>query len=158
VRFDGAQLSVEVLGPRLRVIRMAGVLDPVTVTRLAAVTESQMARCTGHIVIDLDNVRYFGTDDLGVLVMVRDAASAAGIRVHLAGLAAREAMLPAGIIGALAQFSRFPTVEQAERELVGRRTTVVTGGAPRGRYARSGPPRTTDRSRGARPGGPLRSA
>jgi anti-anti-sigma regulatory factor len=158
VRFDGAQLSLEVLGPRLRVIRMAGVLDRVTVTRLAALTEAQIARCAGHIVIDLDNVRYFGTDDLDVLITVRDAASAAGVRVHLAGLAAREAMLPAGIIGALAQFSRFPTVEQAERELVGRLTTVVTGGAPRGRHARSGPPRTTDKVRGTRPGGPLRSA
>jgi anti-anti-sigma regulatory factor len=153
VRFDGAQVSVEVRGSRLSVVRMAGVLDPVTVARLATVAAAQMARCTGHIVVDLGEVRFFGTDDLEALVTVDQAASAAGLRLHLAGIAGREGMLPAGIAAALARFSMFPTVEHAERELIGRVPAVATTSSPRSSSVwPCSPLVVTDGVRGARTG------
>jgi anti-anti-sigma regulatory factor len=153
VRFDGAQVSVEVRGSRLSVVRMAGVFDQVTVARLAAVAAAQMVRCTGHIVVDLGEVRFFGTDDLEALAAVDEAASAAGLRLHLAGIAGREAMLPAGIAAALARFSMFPTVEHAERELVGRVPAMAITSSPRSRSVWSCSPLiTADGGRGALPG------
>jgi anti-anti-sigma regulatory factor len=130
VRVDRAQLSVEVVSARLRVIRMAGVLDEVTVARLAGLVETQLGRgWARHLVIDLGEVGFFGTDDLRPLLRVRDLAEAAGVRVHLAGVSAREALLPVAITNALAQFSTFPTVERAEHELMGR--SAVAAGRPR---------------------------
>lgn len=158
MRFDGAQVSVEVLGPWLRVVRMSGVLDDVTAARLAAVAEAQLARCSGHLVIDLGEVRFFGTEDLDALVAVRDAASAADVRLHLAGIAAREEMLPAGITRALAQFSRIPTLEQAERELGGRLAVVADIAGQRGQHSRPRPPAGVDEESRAVHRGPLRSA
>jgi anti-anti-sigma regulatory factor len=142
VRFDGAQLSVEVLGPRLRVVRMAGVLDRVTVARLAGLVATQVARpgCEGHVVVDLGEVSFFATDDLSALRQARDGASAAGVRLHLAGVSSREALLPVGITTALAEFSTFPTVERAEQELVGRPVVVAGGGRPRSSYGWPCPP------------------
>jgi anti-anti-sigma regulatory factor len=122
VRSYGAQLSVEVLSPRLRVVGAAGVLDRGTVARLAALIEAQLARpgCTGDLVVDLGEVSFFATDDFEALLRARDIGQESGVRVHLAGLTAREALLPIAITSGLAEFSMFPTVEHAERELVGR--------------------------------------
>jgi anti-anti-sigma regulatory factor len=126
VRFEDAQLSVEIVSSRFRVIRIAGVLDKVAVVRLAALVESQLRRgCTGHLVIDLGGVAHFRTDNLRPLLLVRDLAKGAGVRVHLAGMSAREGLLPVRITNALAEFSMFPTVEQAVGELVGRRAVVA---------------------------------
>jgi anti-anti-sigma regulatory factor len=136
VRFDGAQLSVEVVGPGLRVVRMAGVLDRRTVARLARVVAAQLERphCAGHIVVDLGEVRYFEVNDLDGLLPAQDAGRRAGVRVHLAGLAAREALLPKWVIAALAQFSVFATVEQAQRDLVARAPLRGSLAGPRSRY------------------------
>jgi hypothetical protein len=130
--FDGAQLCVEVCSPCLRIVRMAGVLDPRTVSRLAGLIGTQVARpaCTGHIVVELGEVGVFATDDLGPLKGARDAARACGIRLHLAGVSARESLLPIGVRTALAEFSMFPTAEHAERDLLGR-PIVVPLGRPR---------------------------
>jgi ABC-type transporter Mla MlaB component len=130
VRGDGAQLAVEVFSPRLRAVRMAGVLDRVTVARLAAVVKAQLGRpgCTGHIVVDLGEVGFFGTDDVSELLAVRDAAQARGVHVHVAGITARESLLPLAISAAFAQFSSFPTLEQAEVALVGRPVTAAVPG------------------------------
>jgi anti-anti-sigma regulatory factor len=155
VRFDGAQLSVEVLSPRLRVVRMAGVLDKVTVARLAGLVATQVARpgAAGHVVVDLGEVSFFATDDLAALRQARDGARAAGVRLHLAGVSARESLLPIGVTSALAEFSMFATVEQAERELVGGPVTVVAAGRPRSSYGWPCPPGPVlDGERGARPG------
>ncbi|WP_219416993.1 STAS domain-containing protein [Pseudonocardia nigra] len=151
MRFDQAQLSVEIFGPRFRVVRMAGVLDGVTVARLACVVEAQLARpgCAGHIVIDLGDVRFFATDDFDALVRARDTAQEVGVRVHLAGLSAREALLPIRITGALAQFSTFATVEQAQAELVGRPTVPAIAGGPRSRFGLPCPPSPESSSLGA---------
>jgi anti-anti-sigma regulatory factor len=158
VPFDGAQVSVEVRGSRLRVIRMAGVFDPTTATRVASVAGAQLAHCSGHIVLDLGEVRFFGTDDVAALVALEDAAAAVGLRLHITGLAGRESLLPSGVSLALARFSMFPTVEHAERELVGRVPLAAPGSAPRSRYVWSCPPLTTESGRAASRPGPLRSA
>lgn len=120
VRFDGAQLSVEVYSPVFRVVRMAGVLDAVTVCRLAALVEAQVerARCGGDLVVDLGEISFFGTGDLDALLRAKDTGLELGVRVYVAGLSAREPLLPVRITGALARFPMFPTVEQAERELL----------------------------------------
>jgi anti-anti-sigma regulatory factor len=143
VRFDGAQLSVEVCSPRFRIVRVAGVLDRTTVGRLAALVATQLTRpgCAGHIVVDLGEVSFFGTDDLGPLRQARDGARASGVRLHLAGVSARESLLPVAITSALAEFSMFATVERAERELVGPATAVAVGG-PRSSYGWPCPPAT----------------
>jgi anti-anti-sigma regulatory factor len=140
VRFDGAQLSVEVRSQHLRIVRMAGVLDRVTVSRLAGVVATQLARpgCEGHIVVDLGEVSFFGTDDLGPLQRACGAARASGVRLHVAGVSARESLLPAGVATALSQFSMFPTVERAERELIGR--PVAAAGRPRSSHGWPCPP------------------
>jgi anti-anti-sigma regulatory factor len=141
VRFDGAQLSVEVCSPRLRIVRVAGVLDRTTVGRLAGLVATQLTRpgCAGHIVVDLGEVSFFGTDDLGALRQARDGARASGVRLHLAGVSARESLLPVAITSALAEFSMFATVERAEHELVGQRAAVVAAG-PRSIYGWPCPP------------------
>ena len=130
VRFDGAQLSVEVFSPTMLAVRMAGILDGVTLARLAALVQTQLDRpgCCGHIVVDLGEVGFFGTDDLAPLLAVRDAARAKGVRVHVAGISAREGLLPASITAAFAQFPSFPTLEKAEQALAGRPTPVGVGG------------------------------
>ena len=139
MRFEDAQLSVEVVSSRFRVIRMAGVLDEGAVDRLAALVETQLGRgCTGHLVIDLGEVAFFGTDDLCPLLRVRDLAKNAGVRVHLAGVSAREGLLPVRITNALAEFSMFPSLEQAVCELVGRR--AVAAGRTLGSPGWSSPP------------------
>jgi len=144
VRFDGAQLSVEVCSPRMRIVRVAGVLDRTTVVRLAGLVATQLTRpgCAGHIVVDLGEVSFFGTDDLGPLRQARDGARASGIRLHLAGVSARESLLPVAITSALAEFSMFATVERAEHELVGQRAAVAVGG-PRSSYGWPCPPAST---------------
>jgi anti-anti-sigma regulatory factor len=115
LRFDGAQMAVEVFSPRMLAVRMAGVLDGVTVARLAALVRTQLDRpgCSGHIVIDLGDVGFFGTDDLSGLPAVPDPAQARGVHLHLAGITAREALLPSAITAAFARFSSFPTLEAA---------------------------------------------
>lgn len=142
VRFDGAQLSVEVCSPRLRVVRTAGVLDRATVARLAGLVATQLTRTgpAGHIVVDLGEVSSFATHDFGPLRQARDAARADGIRLHLTGVSARESLLPPAITAGLAEFSTFPTVERAEHELVGRPALVPSAGRPRSSYGWPCPP------------------
>ncbi len=121
MRFDGAQLSVEVFSARLLVVRMAGVLDGVTLVRLAALVRAQLERpgCCGHVVVDLGEVGFFGTNDVTALLAVRDEAGDRDVQVHVAGITAREALLPVAITAAFAQFSSFPTLEKAELALSG---------------------------------------
>jgi anti-anti-sigma regulatory factor len=150
VRFDGAQLSVEVCSPRLRVVRVAGVLDRATVGRLAGLVATQVARpgSAGHVVVDLGEVSFFATDDYAALRRARDGARAAGVQLHLAGVSAREPLLPIGVTAALAEFSTFPTVECAERELAGCAerelagppAAVVAAGRPRSSHGWPCPP------------------
>lgn len=156
--FDGAQVSVEVRGSRLRVVRLAGVLDAATVTRVANVAGAQLGLCTGHLVIDLGDVRFFGTDDFTALVAVEDAAAAVGLRLHLSGLAGREGLLPSGISAALARFSMFATVEHADRDLADRVPVVGTAGRSHGRFVLPCPPLTTEVVRVARPERPVATA
>jgi anti-anti-sigma regulatory factor len=153
--FDGAQLSVDVCAPRLRVVRVAGVLDVMTVGRLSGLVATQVARpgSTGHLVVDLGEVSFFATDDFSALRRARDGARAAGVRLHLTGLGAREPLLPRGVIAALAEFSTFPTVECAERELLGRPPAGVAAGRPRSSHGWPCPPvPAVDDGREARPG------
>ena len=142
VRFDGAQLSVEVCSPGLRLVRVAGVLDRMTVGRLAGLVATQVARTgsSGHLVVDLGEVSFFATDELGALRRARDGALAAGVRLHLAGVSAREPLLPVAITAALAEFSTFATVECAERELMGQRSAVTGIGRPRSSHGWPCPP------------------
>jgi anti-anti-sigma regulatory factor len=130
VRFDGAQLSVEVFSPQLLVVRMAGVLDEVTLARLAALVRAQMERpgCCGHVVVDLGEVGFFGTNDVTALLAVRDDARDRDVQVHVAGITAREDLLPVAITAAFAQFSSFPTLEKAEPALAGPPARVGAGG------------------------------
>jgi anti-anti-sigma regulatory factor len=154
VRFDGAQLSVEVRSPRLRVVRMAGVLDRVTVARLAGLVATQVARpaSAGHVVVDLGEVSFFATDDLEPLRQARDGARAAGIQMHLAGISPRESLLPLAVIAALAEFSTFSSVERAERELMGTPAAVVAAGRPRSSHGWPCPPGSAvEDGLGARP-------
>jgi hypothetical protein len=155
VRFDGAQLSVEVRSPRLRVVRMAGVFNRMTVARLARLVATQVARpgSAGHIVVDLGEVSFFATDDLEPLRQARDGACAAGVHLHLAGVSARESLLPRAVIAALAEFSTFSTVERAERELLGTPAAVVAAGRPRSSHGWPCPPGVeVEDGRGARAG------
>lgn len=133
VLFNGAQVSVEVWSPTLRVVRVAGVLDRATIGRLAGLVATQVARPggSGDLVVDLGEVGFFGTDDFAALRQARDGARAAGIRLHISGVSAREPLLPEGITAALAEFSTFPTAEVAERELTRRQPSVSGAGGPR---------------------------
>jgi anti-anti-sigma factor len=159
MRFDAAQLSVEVCSPRMRVVGVAGVLDRTTVARLGSLVVTQLAHpgCAGHIVVDLGEVSFFATHDLGALHQARDAARAAGIHLHLAGVSAREPLLPVSVTSALGEFSAFPTVEHAERELTGQPTVVATAGRPRSSYGWPCPPGpSVEEDRNARSGPSMR--
>lgn len=121
---DVLQLAIETPACGLRVILVAGELDRASSCRLARLVDVQTcaladgAGGTGHIIIDLGNVRFFGVGGLEVLLTARDASCRAGVTVHLAGLGARELLLPQRVIGLLAAFSTFDTLERALRQLL----------------------------------------
>jgi anti-anti-sigma regulatory factor len=123
-------MAVEVFSPKMLAVRMAGVLDQVTAARLAALVGTQLERpgCSGHIVIDLGEVGFFGTDDLSDLHAVRDVARDRGVHLHIAGVSAREGLLPSAITAAFGRFSSFPTLEDAELALARREAPVPVGG------------------------------
>jgi anti-anti-sigma factor len=125
VQPNSLQLAVEAARCGIRVILVAGELDRASSARLAELIDRQArhlaaelgGRCVGHIVIDLGNVRFFGVGGLEVLMSARDAGRGTGVALHLAGLGAREVLLPRRVIGLLSGFSTFATLEQALREL-----------------------------------------
>jgi hypothetical protein len=122
-------MAVEVFSPQMLAVRMAGVLDRVTMARLATLVRTQLdPGCSGHIVIDLGDVGFFGTDDLSDLLAVRDAARARDVRLHVTGISAREGLLPSPITTAFARFSSFATLEKAALALAEREAPVPVGG------------------------------
>lgn len=120
---DTLQLAVESPAGDLRVILVAGELDRTTSERLARLIDQQTHAVStdgsrrGNVVIDLGNVRYFGVGGLEVLLSARDSSCDVGVGVHLAGLGARELLLPRQVIDQLGGFSTFDTLEQALRRL-----------------------------------------
>lgn len=115
------QLTVEAPACGIRVIRVAGELHRASSARLGKLIDAQVralvgtlaAHVAGHVVIDLGNVRFFGIGGLEVLLTARDVAHRTGMGIHLAGLGARELLLPLRVIDMLVGFSMFATVEQA---------------------------------------------
>lgn len=119
------QLTVEVAGCGIIVVRVVGELDQTTAPRLARLLDHQLTSlaaaappppATGgatHLVVDLAGIRSFGTGGLDILCHTRQVGQQAGVRLHLTGLAAHEAMLPLRIAALLPQFSTFATLEQA---------------------------------------------
>jgi len=121
VQRDTLQLAVDAPTSGLRVVLAAGELDRTTSFRLARLIEQQAGALDegGHIVIDLANVRFFGGGGLEVLGATRDMCRRIGVAVHLAGLGARQVLLPQRVIGLLGGFSTYDTLEEAMWALSG---------------------------------------
>lgn len=116
------QLAVEVPGRGLRLVRVAGELDRTSAPRLVSLIDKQFIALRaelgaepGHVIIDLDGVRFFGVGGLEALIRVRDAGRRLAINLHLTGLSAREVLLPLRVTGLLGRFSTFATIEDALR-------------------------------------------
>ncbi len=112
-----AQLAVDVMSPRVRVIRVAGRLDRVSAARVVGLVAAQCslaATCTlSDVVLDLSGVTEFRTDAVEVLRSADAGCERAGVVLHLAGCTDRLFLLPLALRGLLAQFRAFPTVEVA---------------------------------------------
>lgn len=118
------QMAVESVDVRVRLIRVAGNLDRSTAASLLRMVDAQLQlRATGHcrftdLLVDLENVRSFERGGLEAVRHARYSTGTRGVRIHLAGCAARFHLLPLRARQILGEFSTFPTVEIALLELV----------------------------------------
>lgn len=107
--------TVETLGPRARLIRLAATLDPAGAGEVARLLDGQLdlartGRCPlQHLVIDVAAVDRFAPGGLTALLPVRDRARAQDVAVHVSGCAERAHLLPAHVRDALTEFDPFLT-------------------------------------------------
>lgn len=110
---DRLVLAVERPVPGVVVLRVAGMLGAGSrLPRLLETLTSGPSR-PRHIVVDLGDVCGYGAGGLDVLVHAEPVFRRLGIGVHVCGVAARAELLPLAVVGQLAAFSGFPTVERA---------------------------------------------
>ena len=80
------RLEVETPMPWVRVLRTTGALDSATAARLIACVRTQLDRGVEHVVLDVGEIGLLTPAGLTALVTARQATSAAGAALHLAGV------------------------------------------------------------------------
>ncbi|WP_300014295.1 STAS domain-containing protein [Pseudonocardia sp.] len=115
---DDMQLAVEHTRRGIAVVWVAGDLNRITARRLARLLDTctslraDAARCT-HVVVDLHDVRTFGTGGLEVLGEAEQACRRAGASLYVTGVADRRTALPQHVDSLLAALPGFRTPEIA---------------------------------------------
>lgn len=118
-RTSTVQLVVEAPQPGLRLLGMAGRLDPAAAARLLRLLDAQLDLVaagyadTTHLVIDLAGVTGFEPGGLEALRHAPYTAARRGITVALCGCGGRTHLLPLRTRALLAEFRTFPTAEAA---------------------------------------------
>jgi anti-anti-sigma regulatory factor len=146
---DRTLLAVEAPACGLRVVLVAGDLDDGGAERLGRLLDLQVRAVlavrgmpgSGHVVVDLANVRSFGEEGLEILAVTRDAAGRAGVGVHLSGLGSRELLLPQRVRRSLAEFSAFDTLDRALGRLTANPPALTA--APAHQVGRASPTRSS---------------
>lgn len=107
------ELGVKVEEPAsgVRVVRVDGELDMLTAPVLRTALLEQLAAAPGHLVLDLSDVRFLGSNGLAVLVETRSAAGEAHIALHLTGTDHPWVARPLEVSGLLGLFDRHPSPE-----------------------------------------------
>lgn len=80
------RLEVETPMPWVRVLRTTGALDSAAAARLIACVRTQLDRGVEHVVLDVGEIELLTPVGLTALVTARQATSAAGAALHLAGV------------------------------------------------------------------------
>lgn len=111
-------LAVEYARHEIVVMRVAGDLNSGRVDRLARLLATCVSPVPGgvhrsHLVVDLGDVRSFGVVGLEVLRQTELACTRSSMSLHVTGVAARIEALPPDVGAMLADFSCFPTLEDA---------------------------------------------
>lgn len=87
-------LEVETPMPWVRVLRVIGELDEAAADRVITCVHRQFDGGAEHVVLDLSGTDLLTPAGLSALVMAREAASAAGSELHLAGVLHPEMIEP----------------------------------------------------------------
>jgi anti-anti-sigma factor len=125
---EAIALAVEAPAVGIVVVRVAGTLDRLTAPRLLRLLDNQLHHGAGrraHLVVDLAEVRHFGSGGLEALRHARYAAEQTGVALHLTGLTARAGLLPGWATELIPEFDTFPVLEQALAALDGSENPAV---------------------------------
>jgi anti-sigma B factor antagonist len=149
-------LTIERLGPGICVVVVAGELDMHTVPLLERCLRTQLAVGLDHLVVDLQPVRFLGSNGLTCLLRARQLAQQAPeTQLHLSGLINRVVRRALDITGVCALFNSYLTLADA-RAVVGGTGSLTVDPPPAPAPRVIGDP--TDRSPGSVPSnvtGPL---
>jgi anti-sigma B factor antagonist len=109
-------LSLTVANPAVGVCVVAvdGELDALTTPLLEACLRDQLAAAPTHLLLDLEPVRFLGSNGLTCLLAARELAQqTTGVQLHLAGLVTRAVARPLQVTALLELFDIYPTLTDA---------------------------------------------
>lgn len=96
------------------VVAMDGELDMLTAPLLDACLRQQFAAAPAHLILDLEALRFLGSNGLTCLLQARELADqTTGTQLHLAGLATRVVARALQITRLQDRFDTYPTLTHA---------------------------------------------
>lgn len=96
------------------VVAVDGELDMLTAPLLDTCIRDQLAAVPTHLILDLQSVRFLGSNGLTCLLQARELTQrTTGTRLHLAGLANRLVARPLEVTNLLDLFETYPTLADA---------------------------------------------
>jgi len=122
-------LTVQHPAVGVRVVAVAGELDMLTAPLLDACVREQLAAVPTDLILDLEAVRFLGSDGLSCLLGARALAQqTTGVRLHLAGLVTRAVARLLEVTGLLEQFDTYSCLTDALAALTDApEVTISTG-------------------------------
>lgn len=95
------------------VVAVVGELDMATAPLLEACLRKQLATGPTHLILDLQSVRFMGSNGLNCLLQAHELAQTTGTQLHLAGLVTRAVARPLEVTQLLDSFNTYPTLTHA---------------------------------------------
>lgn len=95
------------------VVTVAGELDMATAPLLEAFLREQFATSPTHLILDLQPVRFMGSNGLSCILQANELARTTGAQLHLAGLITRAVARPLKVTQLLELFNTYPTLTHA---------------------------------------------
>lgn len=95
------------------VVAVAGELDMATAPLLEACLREQLETGPTHLILDLQSVRFMGSNGLNCLLQTHELAQTTGAQLHLAGLVTRAVARPLEVTQLLDSFNTYPTLTHA---------------------------------------------